>query len=916
MTSRAACPVDPTVASNVARAALSSRITACLERAQPRIGELTRGLMAYDEQASLDPGDLNLKGGDTTLNELTALGTDRDELIADLRASKEAAAKRHQIPAYTPAICEVFSPAAIPVIEQILLDGPMLAEARTEDALVAMAKGKRRGAKTTRWGATGIGPGYIARIASEMRSLFKAIVELNGQTATIEAHEALRAWTYVPRPAVPAVDQRGGREPEAPPIQDVRLEIQERTMDIWQRIGVHSVEKELKWETADPEELRRLFEKALEWAETADPEQLLPLFRPMMGRLRVLIFPGVGGRSIGMRELTIGDFKLDYGRGPRPDFYDRAALALWPGKGAPKSRKRPKGIGPEASFILRSFITLRRRLWAAAYSGEFVYNGVGKKDPTVAVRASRLAELPDTAKLITGSPWSLTAISYNALRQGFIGGIPTRVRVHASGSKVWRPRGHQSSRSAELLAGRRWEVLGHAQRPLVMRSDFKPDPDVVQYYADLSNEDLDEGVPPLSFDEVRKIIILYTGNAPHEYRHLAYQMAIKGGDEYNTSYDPPDGLTHPRPGLYAVALVGHLDSKDEQKRAESELARIYGDLGIENAYAVLGLRAGELLSQYLITNKVITNKGARRVQDVEQAKDVLARLEAKRADVRAIPAAVEAIKAQSSELLHSQSRVMRPDELEFPESATDSERLELVLAYSRAIFDQNEEHRELHLKHHELVMEAVYQALQGMQLADEREELSLRLKDLLINKETFRRVPDNETLTQAETRRLTIGELAAALEPSPPALPPAVVRDWHTTSEIADLDGVAPTTVSRGWVPGTHLPKRPDRRPWDREAIPVEKLITYPDGTTNAKFRRVWVPKIKPSWWTPQMREKSVEMRSRWPKSQMWSDRDGNQTLRSLAPLELEEPLASEYAEAHRDEWIVLEPTEVLDPTA
>ena len=394
---------------------------------------------------------------------------------------------------------------------------------------------------------------------------------------------------------------------------------------------------------------------------------------------------------------------------------------------------------------------------------------------------------------------------------------------------------------------------------------------------------------------------------------MTFQMTVKSGDLFNQGHEAPPGKTHPRPTLYGHAYCDQAGGRGSEQQ-ESELARIYGDLGTENAYALIGLRIGPMLWQMLTGDL-----GARKVQDIDACKDVAVRLRALEADIAAMPARADELRSRSNSLVSRPSRVRRPEEV-IPGSATEHVKLDLALKLLGAVYDQNAELYALIQDLHTVTADQHALLFEALAASETRKELVVNLQDLLKNSDRFRRVPDDEPLTIAERRRIEADELYESLK-TMPALPGAAqVRPWLTQREFGSLLRVTPATTSR-WTRGLHLPSRPVDRPWEAHAIPVERLIEYPPGPdgkrrSNAKWRRIWFPGIKAAFWHARgekVQETAIELMSEYPKAQGWADRDRKPTLRSLAPLDLSEPFASEYAAARSGEDAEVVTGEVVD---
>jgi hypothetical protein len=98
-----------------------------------------------------------------------------------------------------------------------------------------------------------------------------------------------------------------------------------------------------------------------------------------------------------------------------------------------------------------------------------------------------------------------------------------------------------------------------------------------------------------------------------------------------------------------------------------------------------------------------------------------------------------------------------------------------------------------------------------------------------------------------------------------------------TVSESAWCAGCDVSTICR-WLGGDHLPVRPEDRPWEADAVPV-------DDSLGRRYRRIAVSGINPSFWkTRAMRERLALTLATWPSAQGWCI-DGKPGPRCTAPL-------------------------------
>lgn len=84
----------------------------------------------------------------------------------------------------------------------------------------------------------------------------------------------------------------------------------------------------------------------------------------------------------------------------------------------------------------------------------------------------------------------------------------------------------------------------------------------------------------------------YLGWTASEYRHLASQLAERGGELWNRKHPGAPGSPTPEPHLYSTALL-------DQKPEGPKLRTIYGDRDEESAYERFAARAGEMVFRLL-----------------------------------------------------------------------------------------------------------------------------------------------------------------------------------------------------------------------------------------------------------------------------------------------------------------------------
>ena len=870
---------------DVAAAALSGRLASLLAREVPGTDLLARSLKAYLGAPYIDGAPATDVRVSNTPTVLKLLGRSAGQFVADYADLTNAANRwweagdRTSLARYPDDVLDAFFPGGLSAVERLILDGPLRGAQSIENTLEALARVPKNPAVRLS-DPDSMAEGTFAHLSGHFRAVVAKLVESNDRLGDASP-EALRAWKAVPRWGLPA-NLAASAQIEAVPLEEVRLSLAQHTNDVRALMsGADSFDAELRWaQAASPDEIRRAW----------------PL---LLSRFLVLLFAVGGGRVREILKFRIESFVDEY-HGPAPDHAELAALIAEPGKSKhAKGKKRPKGCSDGMALMVRTLITVRRRLWQAALDGEVLYarhdGKTRKTDPIGAIRAGGHG-LPDTAALLPVAWWLTGPVDYRAILRRFMGVVPRSLVVRAPDD----PKGRWS---APRESG--------ARRPLIRRRGYRPGPAVVAHYAAVWNTNLPEGVPPLTDEEVADIIAEFTGYQPHQFRHLTFQLAVKAGVFYNQDNLAPPGQKHPEPSLYGHAYVDHT-VKDS--REVNELEHIYGDLGTENAYALIGLRVGPML-----WDMVMGDLGARKVQDIELAMEVAAELEMQEADIAALPGRAEELELRSSELANRPASVKRPSRVTVPEALTVHAKLDLALRLlhrvteqNDALFDQNVELRGLMQEMHEVSARQHHLVLDAWAMSLRQKDLAVELQDLLVNPDRFRRVPDDETLSAADQRQLKIGELRALLATNQPALPAATwIRPdggWLTLQELAELVQRDFSVVSSRWVKGTNMPRRAEDRPWDPDAartgaIPVELAEwTDDDGVVHAaRYRRVWLAPIPEAFWQARgekVQERLAELQTHWPKAQGWSDRDGNPSDRSLAPLRLPEPYASQYAAA------------------
>jgi hypothetical protein len=270
------------------------------------------------------------------------------------------------------------------------------------------------------------------------------------------------------------------------------------------------------------------------------------------------------------------------------------------------------------------------------------------------------------------------------------------------------------------------------------------------------------GVNPDHSPELRQFV----GYTPHEYRHLASQVAERAGKLWNEKHPATGGDSEFTPGMYAAALLDH-DMPEHRLRA------LYGDRNRGDTRTLLAGRA-----TYGIWDLLTTDEGARRRPDVDKYRDV-SRLAG----------------ALDAERKHLQDRLERTA-VAGKAPAADPQRLLLEMAdFSQQVARVN----------------------------DQLDRARQRLDDLKHDQTTWIAIPDDAP----DPGPVDFECLNHTVEENADQFPRVTsrVRDFLTPRELAELAGRgAQSTVTR-WMKGEHLPSDPRLRPWEADAIPVDESL-------------------------------------------------------------------------------------------
>ncbi|MEJ7787834.1 MAG: hypothetical protein WKF96_23780 [Solirubrobacteraceae bacterium] len=365
----------------------------------------------------------------------------------------------------------------------------------------------------------------------------------------------------------------------------------------------------------------------------------------------------------------------------------------------------------------------------------------------------------------------------------------------------------------------------------------------------------------------------FVGHTPHEFRRLAQQMAETAGALWAERHPAAGPRTAPEPALYGTALLDH-------KPGGNSMRNLYGDRSQESAYELLSGRAIEYMRPLLTTSA-----GARRKPDRNRMEGTAERL-------KLVEAEIGRLHRRAEKLCHA--RVPRvPPRLVFTaveEGRSDRQVIDGIAADQRRFAERQEfliERLEKFRAENEAFSRLLYEQATLNEL---RNELRDELLALWTDKSTWTIVPDSAP-AGADRVDFTLEELMEGRSSRPQldeTATPSGVRDWILPVEQAWIVGVDRGTIVRQ-MNGDYLPKRPEQRPWEAGAAPV-------DWSLGSKYRRIWVGGIKETYWrAAERRRRLAAILAGWPDLQGWQ-KDGQPSRRSLAPLTLEEPFAAARA--------------------
>jgi integrase len=241
---------------------------------------------------------------------------------------------------FDPKVLHKIAPTSwVSIISALLVDGPDVGAARAQAAIydysLETVEGNRRR-------VTG------RRSRSSVKLVFFEAARLLRIAHSLRGLPSCRHWTHVPELAMPDMP-KGGYETVAPRVETVRQAWQAMTSEIHERLGVGTIEDEIR---------------ALD-ALTDDTLASRGLWRPVRDRVLLVLMVLTGGRRNAMARLCREDYIPDC-EGPIPDCRRGAALDLRPRKGKGRDEVRRKPIPRQAALVLDTYLTLMDRMLASS----------------------------------------------------------------------------------------------------------------------------------------------------------------------------------------------------------------------------------------------------------------------------------------------------------------------------------------------------------------------------------------------------------------------------------------------------------------------------------------------------------------------------------------------------------------------
>ncbi|MGI9021541.1 MAG: hypothetical protein ACR2G3_12630 [Solirubrobacterales bacterium] len=404
----------------------------------------------------------------------------------------------------------------------------------------------------------------------------------------------------------------------------------------------------------------------------------------------------------------------------------------------------------------------------------------------------------------------------------------------------FRPFGQHGLR--RLLSGVKPDVHGRHCEPLIRR---------------------ERGVNPELSEEQRRCI----GHRPTEWRHASFQLGSRAGRMWSSEHpsDGADPLLEPQ--VYGHALLDHGEAKDPLKA-------VYGDHNLSAHFELIAGRATEG-----IWRLISTDDGLRDRPNLALCRELAV-------GYRALAGHIEHLRRVASERyadpgLKPPPKILRP---ELPTRASQNEKLDRLLASTDRLLEGQDVAFALHaeLRAHLTGLLQLHDEL--ARAAEKREEIVVEVSSLLYDETRWERIPDEEPpgadVVTEDLRSLLEGRPAGSGEREPPG----AVRGWLLPSELPEIVDVNRSTAYR-WTVGKNLPRDPERRPWEPDAIPIDRSL-------GPRFARILVDAVKPTFWpTPASRGRLAQALSEWPQIEGWV-KAGKPTWRCKAPLTLPQPFA------------------------
>lgn len=347
----------------------------------------------------------------------------------------------------------------------------------------------------------------------------------------------------------------------------------------------------------------------------------------------------------------------------------------------------------------------------------------------------------------------------------------------------------------------------------------------------------------------------YCGYTPHEFRHLANQIAEGAGRIFNERHPATGGEVNPPIPYYAAALL-------DNGGAERDMRALYGDRKAPAMLEVVAGRAAEIGWEILTTGV-----GLRKRPNVEAYEQELIRLRRIEDEEYRLEQAANRLQAR-----HTRSGAPALPRGEMAEA----ERLEVLIRRQEDLITLVEE-----LKGELLESSAITHQL--VQLSRQKADTIKKLDLYRLDQATWMEVSDSEPpgAEKVDWEAIDKGKLGKPLMPSGES---TAIRDWLTFREFCEIVDIGTRSTLTRWAKGEHLPARAGRRPWSPEWAPV-------DDSLGINYRRVWVPGVNEAFWRTRLRREALaHILSHWPREQGWTTKDGEPTPRCLEPIKISAP--------------------------